>query len=88
MPPMTSVPSGAKAGFHTHPNGAASFSLGDAQWVNGPKGRGTGTGIPLYVIGGGEVRVCSVGSARCNPSLAAPNPLDSANPALRGTLVP
>ena len=84
LPGLVNVPSGALAGFHTHPSGSRSFSLNDARWVNGKNG----TGIPLYLSGKGQVRVCGVSSYSCSLTKARFFPYDSNNPGLQGRVVP
>jgi len=83
LPALVNVPPDAAAGFHTHPGGTWYFSLNDTRWVNGRNG----TGIPLYVWGGGQIRVCGVNSPVCHPGLASGLPQDEFNPALHGRVV-
>ncbi len=83
LPALVNVPHSAVAGFHTHPDGAWYFSLSDARWVNGSNG----TGIPLYVWGGGQTRICGVSSPVCHPGLARGQSENRYNPALQGRVV-
>lgn len=76
-------PHSAVAGFHTHPNGAPYFSVDDARWVHNPSLLAERR-IPLYVIGGGEIRACMVGHPTCNPTGALGTPEGPGNRALRG----
>lgn len=82
-PALQNVPLGAVGGFHTHPSNVAYFSLGDTQWVNGTHG----TRIPLYVIGGGQIRTCGVSSATCNPISALGAAIDENNRGVRGRVI-
>ncbi len=79
----TPRPRGAVAGYHTHPSGSPVFGIPDARWVNDPDG----TRLPLYVIGRGQVRVCGVGSPRCDAGVAVQFPMDERNRGLQGRIV-
>jgi len=85
LPYLSKVPRPivAVAGYHTHPSGTAVFGFKDADWVNGPNG----VRKPLYVIGGGQVRVCEVGSASCSVEVAVRFSYDERNRGLQGRVV-
>ena len=76
LPGLVNVPSGALAGFHTHPTGQRYFSHNDIRWVKGKNG----TGIPLYLSGKGQVRACEVSSFSCSLTKGKFFPYDSNNP--------